>query len=284
MLLKRITPFIESVIPEHMIIPAAGIIAGYILASQNFIINHNVGIAILSFAFIVAAYNTFNAYFDREIDEVNKSDRPIPSGRMRPNTCLLYSIILYILSLFFASSINLAFLTIVFFDIVVTVIYSMPPIRLKQRAFLTNFSVGIHYGLFPFLAGWFLTQPFNNIPWILAILITLLAMGAVSIKDFEDYRGDRIFRIHTFPVLYGLKKSALISSCLLTSPFFLFFLLIFTGILDTKYYLIIIGLIWALGISSSLIKKPTEGNGRILLKQAILLGMFTELLIAILSI
>lgn len=283
-MLQRISPFVESVIPEHMIIPAAGIISGYALATKSFLINYNVGIAILSFAFMVGAYNTFNAYFDREIDEVNKPERPIPSGRMRPSICLLYSFTLYALSLYLASLISTIFFTILFFALIVTVSYSIPPIRLKQRTFLTNLSVGIHYGLLPFLAGWVLFQPLSNTPWILAGLITLLAIGAVSIKDFEDYRGDRIFRIHTFPVLYGLKKSAMISSFLLVLPFLLFLLFIFSGLLDMKYLLIIIGLVWALGISSSLIRNPNESNGRNLLKQAILLGMFTELLIAVIAI
>ncbi|MHA2329823.1 MAG: UbiA family prenyltransferase, partial [Candidatus Hodarchaeales archaeon] len=237
MIFEKIAPFIESVIPEHVIIPAAGIIAGYVLATKSFLINHNIGIAIVSFALMAGAYNTFNAYFDREIDEVNKPERPLPSGRMSPAVCLLYSVILYAFSLYLASFISTIFLVIVFLDLLVTVSYSMPPIRLKERTFLTNLSVGIHYGLFPFLAGWILFQPVSSAPWILVTLITLLAVGAVSIKDFEDYRGDRIFRIHTFPVLYGLKKSAKISSSLLILPFLLFLLLIFSGLLSTKYLL-----------------------------------------------
>src|SRR5699024_8725691 len=50
----------------------------------------------------VAAGNTINDYFDREIDRLNQPDRPIPSGAVTPREALGLSVVLFAVAVVFA--------------------------------------------------------------------------------------------------------------------------------------------------------------------------------------
>jgi len=59
-------------------------------------------------------------------------------------------------------------------------------------------------------------------------------------KDFEDYIGDKAYRIKTMPVKLGIDKAKLLSSLLLILAFAYLIAVALLGLVETQYLLIII--------------------------------------------
>jgi geranylgeranylglycerol-phosphate geranylgeranyltransferase len=55
----------------------------------------------VAFLFGIAG-NAINDYLDRETDKINHPDRPIPSGKLKPEQALFFSMVFFALSLLLA--------------------------------------------------------------------------------------------------------------------------------------------------------------------------------------
>jgi geranylgeranylglycerol-phosphate geranylgeranyltransferase len=69
------------------------ILGGYLTPAY---IGIHIYLAALSVVMITIAGNLINDYFDVETDEINRPERPIPSGRLKKKQALLISISLFI--------------------------------------------------------------------------------------------------------------------------------------------------------------------------------------------
>lgn len=176
-----------------------------------------------------AASNSLNQVYDLEIDRINKPYRPIPSGVVTREEALTFAWILYVFTLFRAALINLWFAGFILLIMLLTFIYSMPPIRLKESAWGSNFVIALARGVFGFVAAWSIfASPLNATPWVIGSIITIYLIGATTTKDFTDVEGDRKFGVRTLPVIYGTRRTAI-----MISPFFILpFVLIPLGILS----------------------------------------------------
>ena len=159
---KRLRGFLDLVRPFTLLAPAIGGISGSFLA---LIVDGNLSMpyfdgtfpfffwpgipfyalisGITSLIFLNAASNTLNQVYDRKIDRVNKAYRPIPSGVVTPKEGLWISMILYGLSLWRAAMVNRSFILLVLLLILFTISYSVPPLRLKKRLWISNISVAV---------------------------------------------------------------------------------------------------------------------------------------------
>ncbi|MFB0514248.1 MAG: UbiA prenyltransferase family protein [Candidatus Bathyarchaeia archaeon] len=174
-------------------------------------------VAIL-FAFACATASIFilNQYFDRKEDQENvfKSNMPVASGRMAPQTALVFSFLLIILCLVLVVLVDMNLLSLFLIYLVFGTAYSAPPFRLKSVPVVDFVISGLGAGFLPFLIGGGLTDKLiSNIPSIMwgAMPLMLIHCGGHIIQAVGDYEADRKTGVHTFVVRYGRKKGVIVA-------------------------------------------------------------------------
>ena len=96
--------YLEILRPQNGVIGIFAVIVGAMLVGFN---NYFfIALACLSVFIILSAGNVINDYFDYEIDKINKKNRPIPSGRIKRNSALYYSIALFLIGIALAFYLN----------------------------------------------------------------------------------------------------------------------------------------------------------------------------------
>jgi 4-hydroxybenzoate polyprenyltransferase len=213
-----------------------------------------------------AASNSINGVYDAEIDKINKPYRPIPSGVITKNEAravawILYAIVLLRAGLLLRSELsNWAFTFFVIIIMFITIIYSVPPIRLKRRLWVSNITIAFARGLLGFVAAWSLFgDPFTDLtPWIIGGVMMIFLIGAITSKDFTDIMGDKVHNINTLPVVYGIRKSAIISGPFFIIPFFLILLGSMAGILRLARFWLVLLAIWGVLIAILMQKVATK--------------------------
>ena len=165
-------------------------------------------ISLMCIALGSGSAGVINMWYDRDIDLLMKrtSDRPIPSGRVRPERALEFGITLGILSTFImAITINyyaalLLAVSILFYIFVYT-------IWLKRRT-PQNIVIGGAAGAFPPMIGW--SAVTNSLCWESFVLFLIIFMWtpphfwALSLNRFEDYTNASI---PMFNIVYGPEKT-----------------------------------------------------------------------------
>lgn len=199
-----------------------------------------------------AASNALNAVYDVEIDKINKPYRPIPSGIVTKDEARTVAWILYPLVLFRAMLLDREPGTSGFFGLfvllimLITIAYSTRPLRLKKRLWISNITIAFARGLLGFVAAWSIFgDPFESaVPWLIGGVMMTFLIGAITSKDFTDMKGDRIHGVRTLPVVYGVRKSAIISGPFFVLPFILILIGLMTDVLELPMFWLVLLAIW----------------------------------------
>jgi len=220
--------------PVNVIITFITILLAGIICSVPKSLNENIWLAALSGMFITAAGNIINDYFDIEIDKINKPDRVLPAGKLKPGSALLLYVLFSIVALFLSAEINLYAFLIVAFTSFMMFLYSY---KFKKVVIAGNLIVAFFTGLAFIFGG----VAVNN--WQAGIFPALFAFLANLIreivKDAEDIKGDKITGVITLPQKYATETVILIlvllTALLIVLTAFPFFLKIY----NIEYFIII---------------------------------------------
>jgi len=161
-----------------------------------------------------------NDYFDRDLDEINEPNRPIPGGAMSLKNATILIALWSVLSVIAGYLINPLIGLYVVIGIVNAHLYSANPIKLKKRLWAGNIIVAISYLVIPWIAGEIAYNPAFTLSslqpsLIVAGLFTLSSTGTMTINDFKSIEGDRQIGIRTLPVVFGETNAAIIASVLI---------------------------------------------------------------------
>ena len=173
-----------------------------------------------------AGSNALNQIYDLELDRINKGKRPLPSGRMTIGEAWGFTAIAYALTLMLAWLVAPAgrheCFWIVLAAIVATYVYSVPPLRTKQRGFWANITIAVPRGVLLKVAGWSAVKTAVGLePWFIGSIFGLFLLGASTTKDFADMEGDRRGGCRTLPIEYGVRRAAWMISPSFVLPFLL---------------------------------------------------------------
>jgi 4-hydroxybenzoate polyprenyltransferase len=140
------------------------------------------------------------------------------------------------------------FFVLVFIIGLITVAYSVPPIRLKKRLWVSNLTIAFARGMLGFVAAWSIFgDPFSEpTPWVIGGVMMIFLIGAITSKDFTDIRGDRAYKIKTLPVVYGIRRSALISGPFFVMPFVLILVSLMAGFLKIGMFWLVLLAVWGI--------------------------------------
>lgn len=155
---------------------------------------------------------SINDYYDREIDAINDPERPIPAGLMSLNEARLNWIFLgtatFLVSLVFGNPL-IPLLAVL--GLILSVIYSMPPIKLKKHFFLGPPAVGLGYVSMSWLAGHLIFAPLTWESVIVAWINGSLAAGLLFLNDIKSVEGDRLHGLQSLAVAIGVHKTLVIA-------------------------------------------------------------------------
>ena len=168
-----------------------------------------VALIFLAVFLITGAGNAVNDYYDREIDAVNRPNRPIPSGRIQPRTAFCYSLALFAVGCIMAGLVSRICFAVAVFNSALLFFYAR---NLKFTPLAGNVSVAFLTGS-TFLFGGAAAGPAgllaNQVPFWLSFLAS---MSREIAKDIEDMVGDRQGGARTLPILAGERPSAALAA------------------------------------------------------------------------
>ena len=241
--MSKIAAYVELARPFTLIAPALGFLSGAVTAigaapAEPW------STAVLEPAFIGslmaivfnAGNNALNQIYDLDIDRVNKGKRPLPSSRLAIGEAWGFTAVSYLLTLVLAWLVapggRHECFWIVLAAIVATYVYSVPPLRTKQRGMWANITIAIPRGLLLKVAGWSAVKTIAGFePWYIGTIFGLFLLGASTTKDFADMEGDRRGGCRTLPIVHGVRRAAWMISPSFVLPFLLINLGAATGVL-----------------------------------------------------
>ncbi|SAY38642.1 chlorophyll synthase ChlG [Candidatus Synechococcus spongiarum] len=177
---------------------------------------------VLSGPLMAGFTQTINDFYDRDIDAINEPYRPIPSGAIPLLQVRVQVIVLLVAGLVLAWMLDrwsghttptLFFLALG--GSLVSILYSAPPIKLKQNGWLGNYALGASYIALPWWAGQAL---FGHLSWPiigLTLVYSLAGLGIAVVNDFKSMAGDRQLGLQSLPVLLGARAASWVSAALM---------------------------------------------------------------------
>src|SRR3989338_49175 len=176
----KLNPFIEILRPFNCVIAGFATFIGYLISFSYFNLSIELLFLALASFFICGAGQAVNDFFDRDIDAKTKKHKVIPSKRMNERTAFFYSIFLFFVGVIFAYS---AFM--------------------QKYKYIGNFIVAFGTG-FTLIFGASVSGNYFFAS-ILALSAVAANLGRELIKDIEDLKGDKGFKI-TLPQLLNLNS------------------------------------------------------------------------------
>jgi geranylgeranylglycerol-phosphate geranylgeranyltransferase len=164
--------------------------------------------AVAATVFATAAGNAVNDYFDRDIDAINRPDRPIPRGAVTPRGALGFSVALFAGAVVSALALPATAIAIAVANLLALVAYTewfkgLPAVGNVVVAYLTGSTF-----LFGAAA---VGDPLGRSVLVLFALSALATFAREVVKDVEDVAGDREEGLRTLPIVAG-ERTALIAA------------------------------------------------------------------------
>lgn len=213
-------PYIEILRPGNAVM---ALIAVLLMAIIGKTYSFGIVLGALSVFLATGAGNTINDYYDYEIDKINKPERPIPSGRIRLENALYYSLILFVIASILGFLISYANGITVIVCSILMIVYAYD---FKQRCLIGNVCVSLLTGL-TFVYGGLITGDVG-LGIFLGFFAFLMTLSREIIKDAEDIEGDKKEHANTLPIKYGAKNAVIVAvalnilTCLLSPALYIY--------------------------------------------------------------
>ena len=167
------------------------------------------GISLISFNYIYS----LNSIEDRDIDLINKPERPIPAGKLPIHVAQRYVTILLILSVIYPFFVQTSAINLALFLLLPLLgwTYSRPPFHLKTKLITAVASIAFMYTT-PLAIG--LTarlDTLGSVQFTLLGYIFLFCLSIVPLKDIEDMEGDQLHGSRNFLASLGMNRLLTIS-------------------------------------------------------------------------
>jgi geranylgeranylglycerol-phosphate geranylgeranyltransferase len=193
--------------------------------------------AIVVVVLFIGAGNALNDYFDRDIDKINHPRRPIPSGKVKPETALKISIVLFFLSILLAIIINIEAFLLVSLNVALMISYEK---RFKKGGLSGNMVIGWLTATIFLFAGLSVYQSTEELLKVstLALLAFMATLGREITKDIQDILGDTDRK--TLPKRIGRLGAGIIAGVILITTAWLSLLPLLLGLFEYLYIPIIV--------------------------------------------
>jgi geranylgeranylglycerol-phosphate geranylgeranyltransferase len=277
---EKIAIYIQLIRPFTLVPPAVAVLAGGFLAigfydQLSFYSPPSLWIQFdfiplfvgaLTYAMLNGASNAYNQVSDLKIDTINRPNRPIPAGKISIREALGFTFTVYGIGLVIAYIISFSFFVVTAICLIITTLYSTPPVYLKKRFILSTTTIALCQSWLFLLAGWVIysfANPWEPTFWFIGSVLFILLVGACGTKDFTEVQGDGRYGMKTLPFLYGNEKAAKITGPFFVLPFVLIPIGVYTGILVHRSIFLLILAVYGMYINinmKNLIKPRHKGE------------------------
>ena len=184
----------------------------------------------------------FNDYFDRSKDIISrrKKDLPLTKGLLKPKPIYRLSIALFILAVFISLFISPIFSLFVIICIILSIFYSAPPFRLKERPGLDLLTNAIASGILCTMAGWSIIKPIPDFPFLWGI-ISFFGVGAIYLPTtIIDFDPDVKKGVKTIATYVGKRKAFYFGLiCVILANFTIVLMGLFDYIIPPRFLLFV---------------------------------------------
>jgi geranylgeranylglycerol-phosphate geranylgeranyltransferase len=172
-------------------------VAGGVLAHPGAVVA-----AVVATAAATGAGNAINDYFDRDIDRINRPERPIPRGAVSPRQALAFSAFLFGTAVVAAVTLPALAILIAVVNLLALVAYTeffkgLPGVGNVVVAYLTGSTF--------LFGGAAVGEVFGAA--VLAVLAGIATLTREVVKDVEDVAGDREEGLSTLPIAIGERRA-----------------------------------------------------------------------------
>lgn len=184
-----------------------GLMVAAFIAAGSDMLDYWQDLAVASFVVLsfIAGGNSLNDYIDRDVDRVAHPKRPIPSGRMAPETALMVAAAAFAVSILVSSLLSLEAAAVVILAIFLMMAYEF---RFKRTGMIGNLIIAVLTGMLFILGGVVVDGVMNTIA--IAGMAGLVTVGREITKDIEDMAGD--FDRETLPKRIGVKNAGIVAA------------------------------------------------------------------------
>ena len=212
---ERVRGLVELTRPGNAV--AAGVLTftgAYVAVGLPRPTDQSVAVAAAVAATLLAtgAGNAVNDYFDREIDRINRPDRPIPRGAVSPRGALAFSVALLLCAVGAAALLPLPAIAIAVVNVLALVAYTeffkgLPGVGNVVVAYLTGSTF--------LLGGAAVGRAFASAVVVLFGLAALATLTREIVKDVEDVDGDREEGLRTLPIAVGERPALAVAAAVM---------------------------------------------------------------------
>jgi geranylgeranylglycerol-phosphate geranylgeranyltransferase len=181
------------------------------------------------------AGNAINDYFDRDIDRINRPDRPIPRGAVSSRGTLAFSAVLFGLAVVGTLLVPRPAQAIAVVNLLALVAYTK---LFKGLPGVGNLVVGYLTGS-TFLFG---AAAVGNLSGAV-VLFLLAGVATVTreiVKDVEDVAGDREEGLRTLPIAVGERPALWVGVCIMAAAVLASAYPFLTGAFGVAYLLVVL--------------------------------------------
>ena len=174
-------------------------------------------LGLLIYTGIMGGVYILNQIMDIETDRLNKKLFLLSGGYVTKTAAWVEMAVLWIGALLLSIQFGGTFLILIVISILLGVMYSLSPIKLKGRPILDTLSNGIGYGMINFAVGWLLVR---NFEWSMftRFLPYFLSISAVFVNTtVVDIEGDRKANEKTTGVYLGAGVSHVVSTIVMAA-------------------------------------------------------------------
>ena len=236
--------YLEIIRPGNAVMAAIAVIL-------MMFVGHYYELPIIICALIVfvctGAGNTINDVFDVKIDEINKPNRPIPSGRISLENARNYAYLLFgigiVLSIIDSYLVNSIWPSVIVIPAAVIMYFYAR--NFKAMPLIGNITVATLTGFCFVIAGVVIACATSSLKILfisiyLGLFAVFMTLAREIVKDMEDIEGDKKEGARTFPILYGKKIPSIISIILIVVTTLMCPILYFFKIFNIWYMVIMI--------------------------------------------
>ena len=274
---QKIMALFMTIRPLTILLALAGTYLGGIIAGAEPTSSPLI-LAMTAVALTTASSMAYNDYLDRDIDKISHPERPLPNKILKPKTLLYYAVGLFLLATLLTTQINLLCLLMLGFTLLILFSYEL---MFKNQGFAGNITVAFLSSLSFTFGGAAVNNPTAS---FIFSLITFFLFVAIEIyKDVHDVKGDALNRV-TLPMKIGEKNAAIIGSASLVIAILITPIpyLYYNFGLAYLTFMILVDIIWAYSIISTLKDLSKTGPSIQLIRKAAALALLAILIGAIL--
>jgi 4-hydroxybenzoate polyprenyltransferase len=196
-----------------ILIPAWNfLLIGSFLASRQGGFTMDLVWGLVIYTFVLGGVYILNQIMDIETDRLNKKLFILSGGFITVKVAYIEMAVIWSLAILFSIKFGTVFLIIIVISMLMGVMYSLPPIKLKGKPILDTLANGIGYGMINFAVGWLLIREFDPsmfgrfLPYFLSICAVFINTTIVDIE------GDRKAEEITTGVFLGANYAHLVST------------------------------------------------------------------------